>query len=772
MVQSSRLRFGHFLFDPGENLLLRYGERVALSPKVSETLALLLQHRGRIVSKAEFMEALWPETFVEESNLTQNIFILRKTLGFTDDGKPFVETVPKRGYRISTPVEEELPQPWEPEGAPHLATAPSPAALVPGMELTPEPGWEPINPPLPAPDADPPPEPAPGLAAGTALLPARSPSRWALGGWQVLTVAALLLLCASLYWLATPATTHPVVIDSTRITDDGVPKSLGNYPSPLVSDGRSLYFTEKADNQSELARVALAGGPVTAQPAPFPDATVVDYSPARGELLIGSTWHTADNRPILAAGTNPATGNHSPKPLGELTGHDASWSPRADRIAFAQGRFLQAADPGGANVRTLFAAPGVVYWPRWSHDGRSLRFTVNFGANASELWEVGADGSAPHQIFRLLPDSDQLCCGTWSADGRLFFYLSGGPATNAIWVMASSGSHPLWDRTLGRLLGYGLQPAPRPAKLSAGEADMWRSPLPSANGHFLYAIGSHSRGELMRLDPKTREFKPFLGGLSAEGVSYSPDGRWIAYTAYPKGTLWLARADGSDRRELTSPPAVARFPRWSPDGRTIAFMAGEAGSHWRLYLLSVATGQVSPLLEDEGNQGVASWSPDGSRIAFGRLLDYGTAGNPNLTVQIYDLATHSRTTLHGSGGLWTPRWSPDGRYFAAVTEDNCTLKLFDTTTGQWSDLANLGVNDVIWTPDGKYLFFDTAFGADASLYRVRIGDRHLERWADLHGLHRGGYFNPWLGLTPDGSPLVLRDTTVEEIYRLTLEASR
>lgn len=105
MVQSRRMKFGTYLFDPEEHLLLRAGERIALSPKVFETLALLLEHHGRVVSKAEFTEALWPGTFVEESNLTQNIFVLRKILCLAADGRPCVENIPKRGYRISTPVD-------------------------------------------------------------------------------------------------------------------------------------------------------------------------------------------------------------------------------------------------------------------------------------------------------------------------------------------------------------------------------------------------------------------------------------------------------------------------------------------------------------------------------------------------------------------------------------------------------------------------------------------------------------------------------------------
>ncbi len=774
MVQSARLRFGRFVFDAAECLLFCEDERVPLSPKVLETLALLLERRGHVVSKQEFMQTLWPDTFVEESNLTQNIFILRKTLGTTDAGRQYVETVPKRGYRISTVVEEFPPcVVAAPAGVPTEVTSPPPPAMVPGMARPPAGPATNAAGPLPV-------LPTSVDAAALPSDPARRRLRLPIAvlGAGLLATAAVLLRLRGI-----PSAEHPVVAATTRLTDDGVPKNLGQFPSPLVTDGRWLYFTEAKNNQSLLARVPLEGGMVESFPAPFPDATAVDYSRSRGQLLIGSVWHTDDNRPLLAQtvagpGQSPARSLQ----IGELTGHDANWSPHADTLAFARGRFLQLAAADGTNVRTLVRAPGVVYWPRWSPDGRLLRFSVNFGSNASEIWEVGADGKGLHQFTTTQADASQMYCGSWSADGRNFFYLSGGPGTNAVWMLPGARSPGFGSGLRDEFRAVvrsspGTNPANVPIKLTTGQADLWRAPLPSADGRALYVIGSHQRGELMRLDPKTREFKPFLGGLSAEGVSFSPDGGSIAYTAYPEGTLWLARADGTERRRLTQPPVVARFPRWSPDGRTVAYVAGEAGSQWRLFLVDVANGQSRPMLpEDSGNQGVASWSPDGTRIAFGRLLDFGTARDPTLSIQIYDRVHGSRTTLHGSEGLWTPRWSPDGRFFTAVTEDNRTLRLYDSQATEparsWTDLAGIGVNDVIWSPDSRFLFFDTVFGADPSIYRVRLSDHKLERWADLRGLHRGGFFEPWLGLDPTGAPLVLRDMTVEEVYRLSLEASR
>lgn len=98
--------FGPFRIDAVERLLLRQGEVVPLNPKAFETLLLLVSNSGHMLGKEEMMKTLWPDTFVEEGNLSQNIFLLRKALGETPDEQKYIETVPKRGYRFVATVRE------------------------------------------------------------------------------------------------------------------------------------------------------------------------------------------------------------------------------------------------------------------------------------------------------------------------------------------------------------------------------------------------------------------------------------------------------------------------------------------------------------------------------------------------------------------------------------------------------------------------------------------------------------------------------------------
>ncbi len=97
-------RFDSFVVDVEERVLLRDGRVIPLTPKVFETLLLLVKNQGSIVTKQTILETLWPDVFVEESNVTFNITMLRKALGDTKENPVYIETLPRRGYRFKTEV--------------------------------------------------------------------------------------------------------------------------------------------------------------------------------------------------------------------------------------------------------------------------------------------------------------------------------------------------------------------------------------------------------------------------------------------------------------------------------------------------------------------------------------------------------------------------------------------------------------------------------------------------------------------------------------------
>ena len=121
--------FGDFRLDPTERVLFRCDRPVALTPKAVETLLALVERHGRLVTKEELLRIVWPDAFVEENNLAQHISVLRRALGDSDGATPYIETVPKRGYRFAggvfKHVEGDGDRPAE-DASPMLKPGPAP----------------------------------------------------------------------------------------------------------------------------------------------------------------------------------------------------------------------------------------------------------------------------------------------------------------------------------------------------------------------------------------------------------------------------------------------------------------------------------------------------------------------------------------------------------------------------------------------------------------------------------------------------------------------
>ena len=150
MREQQEFAFGPYRLEPSTRRLLRDGEPVSLTPKAFDILLALVERRDRVVEKAELMKLVWPDSFVEESNLSQTIYVLRQTLGDAADGRPYIDTVPRRGYRFaagppldtpsSAPVRQARPQTgWIAAGVLLVAVlALAGAALMRSWSATPE----------------------------------------------------------------------------------------------------------------------------------------------------------------------------------------------------------------------------------------------------------------------------------------------------------------------------------------------------------------------------------------------------------------------------------------------------------------------------------------------------------------------------------------------------------------------------------------------------------------------------------------------------------
>jgi Tol biopolymer transport system component len=135
---------------------------------------------------------------------------------------------------------------------------------------------------------------------------------------------------------------------------------------------------------------------------------------------------------------------------------------------------------------------------------------------------------------------------------------------------------------------------------------------------------------------------------------------------------------------------------------------------------------------------------------------------------VLDLNTRRISHLPGSEGLWSPRWSPDGRYLAAISGYSEKLMLYDLRTHEQTELAKVEMGNPSWSRNGEFIYSDT-LGNDSVFFRVRIRDRRIERIVSLKNVHRT-LGSQWTGLAPDGSLLIQRDAGASEIYAFDWDA--
>jgi dipeptidyl aminopeptidase/acylaminoacyl peptidase len=188
----------------------------------------------------------------------------------------------------------------------------------------------------------------------------------------------------------------------------------------------------------------------------------------------------------------------------------------------------------------------------------------------------------------------------------------------------------------------------------------------------------------------------------------------------------------------------------------------------KAYVTSSQGGTPRPLLPDDSEgQSDPNWSPDGGKIVFSTLE---TIGNFNSVLRVLDLASHQISTLPGSEGVWSPRWSPNGRFIAGLHEGlTGGVKILDLETQQWSVVQQKGACDFpTWSSDSQFIYCLMAVD-DPGVSRVRVSGGDAERVVDLKGFRYTGAFQIWMGLDPTDTPMLLRDVGTDDIYALTLE---
>ncbi len=611
--------FGPYRLDPVTWTLTRQGERVEITPKAFDTLLYLVSNAGKTVGREQIVQSLWPNTFVEPSNLNYNISQLRKVLGEYKPGVSYIQTFPKHGYRFVANVTQ---------------------VRVNGSGEAP---------------------------------PAGPPSRFR---WPRLALALTILaiILGSILVrsrVAPPGRTARLV----RVTSDS-----GLTMTPALSmDGKLIaYASDRAGGGNLDIWVQQVGGTATRITHDAVDAYSPSFSPDgwtiafRSEREGGGVYVVSsrggDARKIAPLGRGP---RYSPdgKWIAYWVGTDAIGLNRSNFMPPGVAKIYIAPAAGGAprEIRGDFASAA---YPIWTPDGTHLLFLGNRdpniraepagnlapGSGSLDWWVTPIDGGPANAtgasgVFRALGlESVSQSPEAWTGKGVLMSAVLAD--TQNLWQVPISAGN--W-RVSGapRRLTFGTSMDVQPSVAAGnqvafssltGSLDVWSIPLDSS--------GAKPCGTPQRIT---------ADAFDHSYPAVSLDGKKIAYSSSRTGTrdLWVRDLVTGRESVVSTPPSPAFGSAFSADGGRIAYRAAE-GQETVEYLVSLDDGSRERVPDCRSNGG---WSADGKRFLC--------IGNEPARISVVDLASKRRTGLlnHAAWSLWNPRFSPDDRWvsFNAVT---------------------------------------------------------------------------------------------------------
>jgi Tol biopolymer transport system component/DNA-binding winged helix-turn-helix (wHTH) protein len=608
-VSTGRLsyEFGPYRLVPSERLLLRDGQPVALAPKAFETLVALVRRAGRLADKEELLKEVWSDAFVEESNLTQNVFAIRRALGPAANGKPYIETVPKRGYRFVADVKVaddglEKPVRETPVGQPVGDSLPVPVAST--------------------------------FRARAVLL--------------LLAIVALVGATALVVNVVRRPRPGPSfqTMRMARLTTSGTVTNVAISP-----DGKYVVHAVRDGAQQSLWVRQTATQSVVQLVAPAPAIYVGLTFSSDGNFIFYNV--ASRDFPQRALFRMPALGGTPVKLLENLRGGAISVSPDGRQIAFirvAPGgeSALMIANADGTGVRQLAGQgnpPGAMDAPAWSPDGQRIAYALlDHRRNDTTIVEAQvADGSVRPVTDRRWLRIIKLA---WLSDGRGLLALAtpGESFVYQVWQLSyPDGGAQRLTNDLNSYSSMSLAAGTDTIAVVESEtsANIWVAP----DNRFdrMQAVTSGS-------------------GKADSPTDWTPDGR-ILYHSTASGTydIWITGTDGASPQRLTSGARVNQGPAVSPDGRTIVFHSDRTGTPhlWRMNIDGSDQRQLTN--GPSGEQG-AHFSPDGRwlvyRTSFGRTAVWKIPAGGGTAVQLTDRIAYASAV------------SPDGKLIAYVYRDD------------------------------------------------------------------------------------------------------
>jgi Tol biopolymer transport system component/DNA-binding winged helix-turn-helix (wHTH) protein len=749
-------QFGPFLIDVEERMLRHDGEPVPLTPKAFDLLVALLEKPGQLISKEELLQKVWPDTFVEESNLAYNIFALRKALGDTAENSRYIETVQKKGYRfkarinpIRAPREAQPVADFASDGAgrpPFSVERDSDTTVVQFRKGPARSGQTALERKADVPDPDveilPSPEPA-------------SPRHDAsLRPWLWVAVAAVLAVAALFAirsWSPSPAPTPPRavpltalpgVVRSPSLSPDGTfvvfswngpqrnnpdlyiqqigvtapPHRLTTDPANDFSaswspDGRTIAFLRRGamESKSELWRIAPLGGPerkvadIQARLASFRPASIA-WCPDSTCLVVTDSLGAAQPDALFRIALESGERQQLTFPQGQVRDADPAFSPDGRWLVFRRdstplsGEFYRMAlkdgnDIGGEPVRlTSTLYAGK---PAWIPDSRDIVFGARGG-----LWRMDAvSGGPPSRLPFIGLDGNAPVVAQGPGGARRLVYARSFADTN-VWRIDIARPGAPAD-------------APPVTAIASTRSDMTPSLTPDGS-RVVFLSDRSGDTEFWVADPDgSNAFQLTSLAILPGYPTWSPDRTLIAFHGDPNGRpdVMVVPARGGQPRTITKDiPRGAAYPRFSRDGRWIYFASEVAGAESRIWKMPAAGGAPVLVTNQAGSIGIESY--DGEMFYVDTTSGPGTlwrlpqGGGPAMKV-IEGVVLGNFDVVEG-GVYYIDRVSGEPGSFTDRPDGETRLRYFDFATSQSVTVAtNLGAIGLglSATRDGRTVFF-------------------------------------------------------------------
>jgi Tol biopolymer transport system component/DNA-binding winged helix-turn-helix (wHTH) protein len=729
--------FDPFLLDARERVLFREAERepVDLTPKVFDILLELVQNSGRIVEKRELMERVWPNTFVEEANLTQHVSTLRKKLAQNSDKQRFIMTVPGRGYRFVATVREL----WDDEEVFSVHETTSSRIIIGDDSRAPQLLEERSQVIIPESRQ----REIREVSATHALMPTQAVHSHQKRHRIVIlavSVAAIAIAAFVLYKLLGGSAGTP--FEKTRLVKF---TTTGKVSCAAISpDGKYVaYGIDDGGEGSILIRQTfMTNDGVQIVPSGEVHYLEMTFSPDSNYLYYLRSTLNSPNMLYRI----PALGG-TPVKLGEDIDSPPAFSPDGKQIAYLRGypdlneSSLIIANPDGVGERKLASLKEprerfvLFATPSWSLDGKRIACPVNKRDDKGEYQELD-EISVEDGSFK--PITSQRWQGVgraaWLADGRGLMMVAADEESSLsqIWYVA----YPTGE-----------------ARKVTNDLNDYHDLSVTADGRAMTVVQSDRQANIwivpeMDVTRARQITNSNYDGL--QGFSWTPDGRIIYSTQTGAAeNLRLSDADGTHQRQLTESAGFSRSAVVSPDGKTIVFVLLHNGEQ-HLWAMDADGSRLRQLTDGVRDTGPI-FSADGLWVIYKSY----TFGNPNLFKISLNGGQPVRLTEKMIG---SPALSPDGKLIACTYREEALapnkVALFSVDGG--APLKLLDVNPLPlrgllrWTRDGQALAYLNIRGGVSNIWLQPIDGGQARPLTDFK---QDRIF--WFDISPDGRTLAI-----------------